>query len=208
MPVIALGQQKGGVGKSSTAIMLACKAAAKGKKTALLDMDVEQASSLKWGKKRKSRSPHVEACDASNIRERLESLRSEGYEWVFLDLPGRAAPQANAGLASSDFVVIPCRPVDLDIEPSASTVQAALRSGKPYGYLMNIAPPHKERLRARQVADALKTAGHTVIPTIIVQSVNVQDAISLGKCISEKYPGCQSDREYSELLDWIEENVK
>jgi chromosome partitioning protein len=208
MKIIALGQQKGGVGKSSSAIMLACRAAEIGDKTAILDMDAEQATALKWFKKRKSGSPHVEVCEAGQLGGQLSRLREEGYMWVFLDLPGRSAPAANAGLVAADLILIPCRPVDTDIEPSGATVQSALRAGKKYSYLMNISPPHRERARAKQVQAALRAAGHPVADTIIVQSISIQDAMSAGQGINEKSPGSTSDMEYEELFAWIKETVK
>ena len=208
MKIIALGQQKGGVGKSSSAIMLACQAVALEEKTAILDMDTEQATALKWFNKRKSGSPHVEVCEAGRLDEHLSQLRNEGYAWVFLDLPGRSAPAANAGLVASDLILIPCRPVDTDIEPSGATVQSALRAGRKYSYLMNISPPHRERARAKQVQAALRAAGHPVADTIIVQSVGIQDAMASGGGINERSPGSTSDQEYAELFAWIKETVK
>lgn len=208
MKIIALGQQKGGVGKSAAAINLACQAAAAGQKAALIDMDVDQATSFKWSKKRANGAPHVEACEPSRLESVLNRLRADGVDWVFIDLPGRSAPASSAGLVASDFIIVPCRPVDTDIEPSGSTVQAAIRAGKSYSYLMNIAPVQHDKKRARQVAAALRAAGHTVCPTIIVQRVQVQDAISMGKGANEVDPESESSKEFSDLFAWIRETVK
>src|SRR5579883_988316 len=102
--IVALAQQKGGVGKSSVAINLACQAHLAGKKVALIDMDKEQGSSLKWGERRGSAElPKVIAADAFGLPSLLKELAADATDWAFIDLPGRNAPAANAGLVASDF---------------------------------------------------------------------------------------------------------
>jgi chromosome partitioning protein len=140
MHIIAIGQQKGGVGKSSLAINLACQAVASGKMGAVVDMDAEQGTTARWGKRRSPAEPLVIMADARTLSNELAKLPSAGAEWAFLDLPGRSAPIATAGMRAADFVLIPCRPVDVDIEASITTVQGIVRAGKAYAYLMNIVP--------------------------------------------------------------------
>ncbi len=208
MRVIALGQQKGGVGKSAAAINLACQAIAKGETATIIDMDVDQATALKWGTRRGSDAPKVESADANRLAPLLKKLVGDGAQWVFIDLPGRSAPAASAGLAAANLIIVPCRPLDVDVEASANTVQSAMRAGKRYAYLMNISPPQLDKKRARQVAAALEKGGHPVIPVIIVQRTQVPDAIARGKGVNEVEPGGASSNEFAELFSWIKENVQ
>ena len=152
MHVIALGQQKGGVGKSAAAINLACQAIAHGESAAIIDMDVDQATALKWGKRRDGKPPVVERADVNSLPGLLKRLDGEGVQWVFIDLPGRSAPVAGAGLMASDLIIVPCRPLDVDIEASVTTIQVATRGKKRYAFLMNIAPSQADKKRARQVS--------------------------------------------------------
>ena len=206
MRVIALGQQKGGVGKSAAAINLACQAIAYGDTAALIDMDIDQATTLKWGKRRNGEPPSVEGADVNRLPALLKKLREQGIQWAFIDLPGRSAPAASAGLMASDLIIVPCRPLDVDIEASITTMQSAIRGSKRYAYLMNISPPQVKR--ARQVAAVLEKGGHPVIPAIIVQRTIVPDAIAMGKGVNEAEPEGAASKEFAELFAWLKENVK
>jgi chromosome partitioning protein len=208
MRVIALGQQKGGVGKSAAAINLACQAVAHGETAAIIDMDIDQATALKWGKRRNGEPPLVESADVNKLPAVLKKLREAGTQWAFLDLPGRSAPVAGAGLMASDLVIVPCRPLDVDIEASVTTIRAAVRGNKRYAFLMNIAPSQADKKRARQVAEVLSQANHPVITPIIVQRTEVPDAIAIGKGANETDPNGRAAKEFAELFTWLKENVK
>jgi chromosome partitioning protein len=207
--VIAFGQQKGGVGKSAASINVSYAAHEAGHKVALIDMDSEQATTKKWGARRNGAAgPTVISAGANNVTEIIGTLKAEGYDWIFLDLPGRSAPTASAGLVASDLIVIPCRPLDVDLEASVATVTSAKRAKKEYVYLMNIAMPQEDKKRARQVAGTLSALGHSVAPTIIVQRIVVPDAIAKGKSALEEEPKGSSANEFRELFAWLESETK
>lgn len=204
MRVIALGQQKGGVGKSAAAINLACQAVAAGHSAAIVDLDTDQGTTTRWHQRRENKEqPLVVAGTAANLPDTLKQLQSQGIEWVFLDLPGRAAHVASAGFKAASLVIIPCRPLEVDIEASLDTVERVKRGGVPYAYLMNIAPSAQDKKRAKQVASLLRAHGHEVADPIIVQRVEVPDAISEGLGVSEYRPKSESGKEFAELFAWI-----
>ena len=207
MHIIAIGQQKGGVGKSSLAINLACQAVAARAIAAVVDMDAEQGTAARWGKRRSEPAPSVVTADARTLINELARLRGAGAKWAFLDLPGRSAPVATAGMRAAEFVLIPCRPVDVDIEASITTVQGIVRSGKAYAYLMNIVP-QGSTVRAKKVLKALEDAGHPACPIIIGQKVEVPDAIAKGKGINEVGAKGAASQEFAELFAWLKEQVK
>jgi len=138
----------------------------------------------------------------------LDKHRAAGVDWVFIDLPGRSAPVSSAGLMAADFIIVPCRPLDMDIEASVPTVQAAKRARKPYAYLMNISPPQVDKKRARQVAGTLSALGHKVAPPIIVQRILVPDAIASGHGANEADPKSESAAEFKELFEWLKGEIK
>jgi chromosome partitioning protein len=214
MKIITLAQQKGGVGKTSVCINLACQAIAHGKSAVILDMDVEQGSSIKWRARRNKKDglekPEVFSIKHPELERKLAELKARGMEWVFIDLPGRAA--YGKGLSIADLIIVPSRPVEDDIEPSLFTVGLIRRGGrKNYAYLMNICPPQVDRggnSRARKIADALRLGGHPVSPVIIVQRLAVPDANARGLGVNEYEPDSPSAAEYGQLFEWIESELR
>jgi chromosome partitioning protein len=208
MRIVALAQQKGGCGKSAASINLACQAQAAGEKAALIDLDAEQGTSRRWGKRRSGKdAPIVCEADALSVESVLQAMRADGVQWAFLDLPGRSHPQANIGFRLADFMLIPCRPLDVDIEASVDTVQRAKRGGRRYAYLMSICPSQMDRRRARQMASTLSALGHPVTPIIIVQRISVPDAIARGLGVNEAEPKGHSAKEFEELFQWLKAEI-
>ena len=214
MKIITLAQQKGGVGKTTVCINLACQAVAHGKSAVILDLDTEQGSSKKWREKRDKRvgleKPEVLSVNLPDLEKRIAELRTRGIEWVFIDLPGRTT--YGVGMMVADLIIIPSRPFEDDVQPSLSTVCLIRRgSRRNYVYLMNICPSQVDKngnSRARQMADHLTNAGHPVSPVIVIQRLAVPDASAYGFGINEYEPGNKSATEYKQLFKWIEGELK
>ena len=92
MKVIAFTSDKGGMGKSTAAINIACAAVEDGFEVALLDLD-PQASAGRWARLRKRLqlppSPLAETCVPIDVEDRLAELRAAGADLVVLDTAGR-----------------------------------------------------------------------------------------------------------------------
>jgi len=206
---IVLAQQKGGVGKTSLAVNLACQAVAHGQKAAVIDMDVEQGSAAEWGRRRKEAGlgePVVYTAHTNELDGRIAKLQN--VDWIFIDSPGRDAPASSAALRVADITIIPCRPVEDDIGPSFKAVKLISRSNGRYAYIMSLAPPQAGRSRARKVGEELKSAGHPVSPIIIVQTMSVPDANAHGMGVNEYKPGSESAEDFSRLFAWLQGELK
>jgi chromosome partitioning protein len=210
MKIVAMGMQKGGVSKSTVAIHLACSAEKAGQRAAVIDMDSEQGTAVKWGARRKDRpgGPVVLASDVQKLTSDLSRLKADGIEWAFLDLPGRNAPMASAGLSAADYVLVPLRPLDVDLEASIDTVRAIKRAGKRYAYQLSICPPQVNASRARKFAAVLRDAGHPVSPVTIIQRIAVPDAVAQGSCVGEIEPEGASAAEFAALYQWLRSELE
>jgi chromosome partitioning protein len=205
MRVIAIGNSKGGVGKSAVAINLAVLAS-RDAKAALVDLDEGQLSSVEWAKERDGDKPHVRQAGPADLADALDELHKQKYRWAFLDMPGRADVAVSAGLKEADFLLVPVRPYDVDISASYEIVRRAERAKLPYAFLINMLPPQRER--GEEAAVALKGAGYVVCPVMIGQRLNVADALGEGRGICEGSPRNASCLEFTALFDWLRRKTK
>lgn len=205
MRIVALGQAKGGVGKSAAAINLACQAVAAGFSAGIVDMDADQGTALKWAARRNQPSPAVGQANAVTLGPLLVKLKAGGAQWVFLDLPGRNSPVASAGLMAAQMVLIPCRPNDVDLEASAVTVGAVRGAGRAFAYFMSIAPA--QGTRAGLYANAIEAQGFKVAPVAITQRMEIPDALAAGKSAAEFEPKGKAAAEFRELFQWLNREV-
>lgn len=116
MPVIALLNQKGGVGKTTLSVHLATALSA-GHKILLVDAD-PQGSALDWSAQREienapPRFPVI-GLPKETLHRELASIIPD-YEWIIIDGPPRVNKIARSAIAASDFVVIPVQPSPYDI---------------------------------------------------------------------------------------------
>jgi chromosome partitioning protein len=116
MPVVALLNQKGGVGKTTLSVHLAAALARK-HKVLLVDAD-PQGSALDWSAQRDDdrASAHfsVVGLPKESLHRELASIRAD-YEWVVIDGPPRVNKIARSAIVASDLVVIPVQPSPYDI---------------------------------------------------------------------------------------------
>jgi chromosome partitioning protein len=113
MPVIALLNQKGGVGKTTLSVHLAAALAA-GNRVLLVDAD-PQHSALDWSAARQAEKMFsVVGLPTKNLYRELAPI-SRDYDWTVIDGPPRANEIAKAAIAASDLVIIPVQPSPFDV---------------------------------------------------------------------------------------------
>ena len=110
MNIIAIASQKGGAGKSTFAVNLAALADQASGPAILIDTD-PQASLSVWQNLRRSRSPLLVPCRASELGAVLDTARRHGsVEWVFIDGPPQNNDDIAAMMCAATLVLIPARP--------------------------------------------------------------------------------------------------
>lgn len=123
--IIAVSNQKGGAGKSTVTTNLAVELAHRNFEVLVIDSDAEQQSAMVWSARREQVNengelPFVQVTHlpAKNLRN-VHRLRDK-YEYILIDGGARITDEAHAAVAVADFLLVPVKTSELDIE---STIQ-------------------------------------------------------------------------------------
>ena len=209
--IIAVAQQKGGVGKTTLAISVAAGLHRRRKRVALVDADPRR-SACQWAEPGNLHFPVYEVALANQaVSNWICELAEVGGSYGYLVVD--AAPSARArgaSITASNLVIIPCTPSSLDLEATVGTLEVvdearASRQGLPRVILV----PNRvdaRTLEGEQLVDELTNFGEVVSPTIGYRSAFVR-AFSTGRSIAEMADGRVGHHEIQLLCDLVEKNL-
>jgi chromosome partitioning protein len=216
MQVITIGQQKGGVSKTTLAIHLAAEATRKGRRAVILELD-RQGTASQWSQRRPYTAestdllkgvdqakvpPEVVHADAARLDDALSVMAEAGVDLVVIDLPGTHSPAITPAIRVADLILIPARPNEIDITASSETLAAVNRLGKAYAYILTFLPSSGNR--EEEARDALEEGGHRVAPGGLGQLVDYADALAAGQTVQELKPNGKAAEQVRALWKWTE----
>ena len=205
MKTIAIVSQKGGVGKTTTAIELGFAAHLVGMAVAIVDLD-PQGTAAKWGDRRETDGPSVIGGQASRLSIILETARENGADLAIIDTPPSAEAIALQVVKVADYVLIPTRPGGFDIEAIQTTLEMSEYAKRPASVLINSVPTNRQHLGNTTLA-GLKERGFSVAPVMWMERAAFADLGADGIPVLEKDPNSKASQEVTELFKWLCQEV-
>lgn len=207
--IVALLNQKGGVGKTTLALHLAGEWAGRGKRLTLIDAD-PQGSALDWSQARgRDGAPRLFGVVglARDTLHREAPELARGVDHVVIDGPPRVAGLMRSALLAADLVLIPVQPSPFDgwasAEMLALVAEARLyRPGLVARFVLNRCGART--VMARETAETLADHDPPVLATTIGQRVAFAEAAQTGRLVSELDCDTLAAREIVALVDEIE----
>lgn len=136
MPVIAFANSKGGAGKTTSALLLACELA---EKTAVTIIDADPRHPItKWSKPKdgKSSPPKnltiIQNDSENDIIEEIEEAASKD-SFVIIDLEGVASKKNAFAMSQADLVIVPMKEQQQDAEAALDVVKELMNISRMSG---------------------------------------------------------------------------
>lgn len=193
--VVTVGNVKGGVGKSTTAVQLALHAEGRGQRVLLIDADPGR-SALSWATRAGESWPAelaVVAHPFPDLPRRLGAL-AQGFDLVVIDTPhspsegAEVGPQLAAGLAVADELVVPTSPALADLDRLADLLAAIATESHRRELRWHLALCRVD-LRSRAhlvgVTEALVRRGLPVLGSVVPQRASVARAFGTARMLLE-----------------------
>lgn len=206
--IIGIIQLKGGTGRSTLATNLAGMME-KGKRVALIDCDMPQATSASWAAIRQGTLTLATANTHTELMQQIERLSKE-HDFIVLDAPPRIAEITRAALVLSDVSLVPLGASAAEIWATDDLLQT-----------INAAKAHKPDLdvrivwnrfragtkSAKELSGAMGDLGLKELETKLGYRVAYSEALARGMTVTE-WPDKAARDEMRELGRELEKILK
>ncbi len=180
MKVIAILNQKGGVGKTTLSINLARAIQLAGCKIVLIDAD-PQGSSRDWNSANGGSILPVLGLDRKTIEADIKNI--QGYEYAIIDGAPQLREMAVAAIKAADIVLIPVQPSPLDIWATSDLIELIKErqaiADKPKAAFI-VSRQIQNTQVGKDVRDVLSQSGLKVFDNGTFQRVAYSDSLATG----------------------------
>ncbi len=184
--VIGFISQKGGVGKSTLARLIAREAAAGGLSVKIADLDAQQATCTHWATRRTENNikPSVRVEAYTDLATAMKD--SKQFDVFLIDGAPHSSRETMNIAKASDFIVMPTGQGVDDLHPTILLAHELLKKGierKKIAFaLCKVSDSFREILEARSY---IKVAGYSVLTGDVPHRTGFSKALDQGKAITE-----------------------
>lgn len=200
--ILALINNKGGVGKTTTAVNLAAAYARAGCKTLLADLDAQGSAALHLGRRESgpTQIPHLDLCCGLPDDTRA-------YEHVFLDCPPALSPLTSQALKLCDRFLVPLQPQYLAMEGLANLLRFVENPSRWLGIVLTMVD-HRPRVTQEIIALLRQRFPDKVFQTEIKNNIRLSEAASFGQSIFEYDSRCPGAKLYAQLKEEVDQKCR
>jgi chromosome partitioning protein len=199
MKVVTIASAKGGSGKSTLTSALAVRASQDAAKTAMMDLNFDQASLGQWWTIRgKPEAPQL-ACNVENIPRDVRTLAT-AYEWLFIDTPPADMDLIEQAVAVADVVLVPIRCGFFDVLAVQTVLEMCKAHHRRFAFVLNAVDNRFDTLTT-QTLIAIDGLG-PLLKSRVSYKLNFIKALSIGKT------GPEIDRTLKPEIDALWAEVK
>ena len=180
--------QKGGVGKSTLARVLAVAAARQEYKVLLGDFDLEQLSCIEWSatRLRNGIEPEIEARAFKSLKKLRKSV--EGFDLVVVDTRGLADELTTDLSQESDVIFLPTGTSMDDLRPTLALARRLSKNRKIGNKIVLVLSKVGRSQRLLETAkQIIADAGFEVLDSIWPERDGFQADLDIGKAGSEAH---------------------
>lgn len=184
--IIGMVSQKGGVGKSTLARMMAREFVAGGLQAKIADLDTQQQTCTNWAGRRaeSALTPEIQVQSFASVKTALDD--APRFDALILDGKPNASDQTLEIAKASDLVVIPTGQTLDDLHPGVVLAHTLRKKGidpaKIAFAMFKTTGSERENLAAREY---LGDAGYLVLDGDVSVSTAYGSASDIGKAITE-----------------------
>ncbi|MFL5283263.1 MAG: AAA family ATPase [Rhodopila sp.] len=198
MPTIAFASSKGGVGKSTSAVLLATELAGRGASGTIIDADPNQPVT-RWSRKpgRPDKLTVIGVTEETLIDTIDEAARRTTF--VIIDLEGSASLMVAQAMSRADLVIIPTQGSELDAIEALKVIKFIGRQEKvyqktiPYGVLFTKTSPAVRPRTLRSLEQDMLQQGIPLFGTALNERDAFRAIFSFGGTLSGLDPNAVSN---------------
>jgi len=208
--VITVGNEKGGVGKSTIACNIAVEAVRDGLKILLIDADTQQSCmDFRAIRSENDSLPQFQAVSITKNTIHKDVKSFKNFDIVIIDSGGRDTSVFRSAILACDFLIIPVLPSQYDIWATQGTIEILeeAKSFKDVKSRIILNQVILNTIVSREATEALEKFKLPVFDIKFHSRVAYKQSVSKGTGVSEYEPGGKASEEMKIFFEEVKKEL-